>query len=259
MERYLYLSLTPESLISSMLPPHDFGTYMAVGTKKKSRGQAMYFEVDEEMIKDQLPMDVIEKRCVTKKNGTPKRSVYLSVYRVLESLPLEALKNLYLTTNDGRVLELEKEPYDKSKEVEKRLHLYQEITPVTSRIASSLPPSRFLKSLTDNTQYVFVPKLVFVEMDLDGLATDPVKASDDNLPYPNIDHLRDCLIQLKEDPKKIKKTVIRNFQNTFQYRTCINGFFVGAGDELVYFRYPGPDELNLKNHVWWRSANQIIY
>lgn len=33
MERYLYLSITPEALISSMLPPAEFGNYQAVGTK----------------------------------------------------------------------------------------------------------------------------------------------------------------------------------------------------------------------------------
>ena len=28
MKRYVYLSMTPEALISSMLPPNDFGDYL---------------------------------------------------------------------------------------------------------------------------------------------------------------------------------------------------------------------------------------
>ena len=43
MSVYLYLSLIPEALIASMLPPLDFGTYLAIGTKKRTRGQAMFF------------------------------------------------------------------------------------------------------------------------------------------------------------------------------------------------------------------------
>lgn len=39
---HLYLSLLPEALIASMLSPEDFGTYYAVGSAKKSRGQAMF-------------------------------------------------------------------------------------------------------------------------------------------------------------------------------------------------------------------------
>ena len=39
---HFYLSLIPEALIASMLSPEEFGNYYAVGSKKKSRGQAMF-------------------------------------------------------------------------------------------------------------------------------------------------------------------------------------------------------------------------
>ena len=38
MEIYLYLSIVPEALIASMLPPEEFGKYYAVGNKKRTRG-----------------------------------------------------------------------------------------------------------------------------------------------------------------------------------------------------------------------------
>ncbi len=257
MKRYLYLSLTPEALISSMLPPQEFGSYLAVGAEKKMRGQAMFFEVDQEMVKDSLPMDYIEKRCVPNEKGEPKKSVYVSVYRVLESIPNKALKNLFLTTHDGRVLELKQGKYDLSKETDRLLHLYQEIAPVTSRIASTFTPSKFLKLITDKAQKVYVPRVVFVQLRLDDLASDPVNGSDENLPYPDIDQLRFCLVELKNYPEKIKKTVIRNFQGGLLYRTCMNGFFVGSGHELLFYPYPEPAVMNETYHVWWRSANAI--
>ena len=43
---HLYLSLIPEALIASMLTPEEFGAYYAVGSEKKSRGQAIFFEID---------------------------------------------------------------------------------------------------------------------------------------------------------------------------------------------------------------------
>ena len=64
MKRYLYLTLTPEALISSMLSPEEFGNYLAVGAKKRTRGQAMFFELDQELAKDNLPTDFIEERCI---------------------------------------------------------------------------------------------------------------------------------------------------------------------------------------------------
>ncbi len=39
---HLYLSLMPEALIASMLSPEEFGAYYAVGTEKKSSGQAIF-------------------------------------------------------------------------------------------------------------------------------------------------------------------------------------------------------------------------
>lgn len=42
---HLYLSLFPEALIASMLSPEDFGTYYALGSAKKSRGQAIFLKL----------------------------------------------------------------------------------------------------------------------------------------------------------------------------------------------------------------------
>ncbi|MBN2572074.1 MAG: hypothetical protein JXA68_08100 [Ignavibacteriales bacterium] len=252
MDRYLYFSITPEALISSMLPPEDYGNYLAVGTKKRTRGQAIFFEVDPAKIKKHFPLQYIEERCVPHSDGRPKASVYLSIYRVLEHLPIDSLKNLYLTTDDGRVLEIEKTEY--TKHHEDKLHLYQEFCPVTPRIASSLNPIEFLKLITDITKPISVPKLVFVELQLDELAHEPQNGNVDNLPYPNIDHLRDCLIGLRKKPDTPTKTVIRFFQGDLLFRTCKNGFFVGDKNKYLYYPFPSLEDLQNKYYSWWRSA-----
>ncbi len=252
MQTYLYLSLTPEALIASMLSPEEFGNYLAVGTKKRTRGQAIFFELDAAKMDDYFPLHEIDEKCVPHPDGVPKRSVYLSIYRVLEHVPLDALQSLYLTTDDGRVLEIPQGTY--IPEGESQLHLYQEICPVTPRIASHYSPKDFLEYVTDTSKPVSVPKLVFVELKLDELAIDPANGAANDLPYPNIDHLRDCLKGLHDDPKKATKTVIRTFQGELLFRTCKNGFFIGDKNNLLFYPFPSLDELNNKHYVWWRSA-----
>ncbi len=252
METYLYFSLVPEALIASMIPPEDFGNYLAVGTKKRTRGQAMFFEVDQNFKSDFFPLDEIQKRCVPHPDGKPKHSVYLSIYRVLEHLPLDSLKDLYLATDDGRVLDIQPQKYESPETSE--LHLYQELCPVIPRIASSYNPLEFCKFVTDQSHPVSVPKLVFAELQLDELSKDPLKGSDNNLPYPHIDHLRDILVMLQERSEKPTKTVIRYWAGGILYRTIKNGFFVGGQNNFLYYPFPTQEELEENYFSWWRSA-----
>jgi len=255
MKSYLYLSLIPESLIASMLPPEEFGNYMAVGTKKRTHGEAVFFQVDQDFESDHFPLTDVDERCVPHPNGLPKCSLYLSVYRVLEHIPITALKNLYLVTDDGRVLELEKQEYAKTAKGE--LHLYQELCPVTPLIASHLNPVDFGQFVTDRRNTISVPRLAFVELMLGDLAKDPFSGSAENLPYSNIGHLRDCLNGILKNPEKHTKTVIRCMQRDILYRTIKNGFFVSDQKNICYYPFPSETELEEKYHDWWRSALTI--
>src|SRR4030042_5415049 len=243
MSKYIYLTCTPEALVASMLPPEGFGMYLSTGTKKRNKGQTIFFEVDPGEIEKLIDMDSLNKRCVPKEDGSPKSSVYLSVYRVLETIPTSALKSLYLTTDHGIVLELKRVPYDKSKEPANALHLYQELCPVTPLVASELAPSAFLKRLTDGSIPIVLPKLFFVELKLGELATNPLGGSAEHLPYPNIGHLRDCLEILRGEYDKHMKTVQRIFSGELLYRTIETGFYVGERDDIIFYPYPSMAEL----------------
>ena len=110
--RYYMVCSRFEALIASHLEPEAFGTYMAVGTKKLASGHVAFFEIDPEFARltDHFQVDDIEQRCVPHEDGSPKRSKYISVYRVMEFLPLPVYGALYLTTPDGRVLKLDGTP-----------------------------------------------------------------------------------------------------------------------------------------------------
>ena len=250
MKQYVYLSITPESLVASHLPPLEFGNYLAVGTRKRLRGQAMFLELDKDSLSD-LPLGYLNERLVPYQNGEPKRSLYVSIYRVLESTPLEAMKNLYLVTDDGKVLELKTGSYEGNKE--DPIHLYQQFNPITTRVASKLSPPGFINFLTDTEQPVSAPRIFLAELKLNRLAKDP-EAPIHDLPYPNPDHLRECLSVLMSSEQRTTKTVIRQFKGELPYRTIKTGFFVGDQENYLYYPFPSIEELENTYYSWWRSA-----
>lgn len=247
-----YLSLLPESLIASMLEPEEFGTYFAVGPHKHARGQAIFFEIDPDRAGDAIDWDKVKNRCIPHPDGRPRCSTYLRIYRALEVIPVAALKQLYLTTHDGRTLGLE--PEEASLTPGRGRHLYQEICPVIPRVVSRLGPYDFCRALTDPDADVSVPRIVFAEMKLAALADDPDATAVDDLPYPSIQHLRDCLHELDGKPGKATKTVIREMTPNMLFRTIRGGFYAGDATDVRYFPLPPQQELETTHYAWWRSA-----
>ena len=252
METRLYLSVMPEALIASQLSPESFGTYYAIGSEKKSHSQAMFFDLDIDFRHPYFDIEAGYARLVPHEDGSPKRSVYISIYRVLEHIDLKAIKNLYVTTQDGRSLALD--AVDEIPEFADEMHLYQEIAPVHPRAASTLGPERYFEFLTDPTKsMVTVPALCFAELTLGGLATDPEFGSAQGLPYSNIDHYRQCLLELKTKTISIKM-VDRIHRTAFHYRTVKSGFYIGNAGGLLFLPMPSDEYLRGHHYKWWRSA-----
>lgn len=249
---HLYLSLIPEALIASMLSPEEFGAYYAVGTQKRSRGQAIFFELNPSFRSPDLPVEEGINRCVPHEDGSPKRSIYISVYRVLERVSLEAIHKLYLVTQDGRTLGLEqsvKLPAD-----EGGLHLYREIAPVNPLVVSNFGPKAFFDLIVQKpTSLITLPGVCFTELKLGDLAVNPREGDIGDLPYTNIDHLRDCLLELHRKNAH-SKMVDRIPSSEIPYRTIKNGFFIGKQKKLLYFPLPEQTELQEKHYRWWRST-----
>ncbi len=253
MTTHFYLSLLPEALIVSMLDPEEFGTYYAVGSAKKSRGQAIFFEVDPTFRHPYFRIDEALKRCVPHEDGSPKASIYVSVYRVLEHVDIDALMDLYLTTQDGRTLGLKSS--DQLPPADEGLHLYQEIVPVSPLVVSRLDPVSFYELIVKTpTSLITVPAITFVELQLGELANDPEMGLVENLPYSNIDHLRQCLSDVKTKFVSTKM-VDRTHSPVVPYRCVKNGFFVGNAEKLRYYPMPSADTLRTENYRWFRSAS----
>ena len=253
MKAYLYLSLIPEALIASHLAPEEYGSYLAIGARRRSRGQAVFFKLSDGYTNARLAALGVNTDLERPFPRAPRRSCYLSVYRVLEETPIEALESLHLATSDGRVLTLR--PSDYTPESGSHFHLYQEFCPATPRIVSRLEPKALGEHITGTQHRVTLPAVVFADLRLDSLADNAEARGVDDLPYANLEHLRDCLRELEEKPNKATKTVIRFLQQDVLFRTLHRGFYVASrGGKFRFFRMPSREELETVYHAWWRSA-----
>jgi len=252
----LYLSVIPQGLIASMLDPEAFGRYYAVGTRVHSRGEAIFFEVDPAGVPaEEFPLHLIDQRCVAHPDGNPKKSVYLAIYRVLSRIPVSALRNLYLVTRDGLTLELTRSEY--TPEPGRRAHLYQEFCPIDPMVASCLEPLEFCRAITDPGQPVHVPRIVFSQLALHELAEDPLNGEAEDLPYPNMQHLREILARLLEGTTKPSKLFLKRVNDGVYYRTIRGGFYVGDQQDFAFYPFPAVSELEADHFQWWRSAQTL--
>jgi len=248
---YNYLSLVPEALVVSMLGPESFGTYLATGTQKRAHEVALYFDLASDLKSDYFRLDEASRDCVVHPDGAPKHSVYVSTYRALEHVPLDAIRSLWLTTRDGRVLELKQAAVPSS--FSGRYHLYQELCPVNPLIASTKNPVDFCRFITDPKVRISVPKICFFELNIGELQDDPSSGQSKKVDNERIDHLRNCLLELA-NRQKTTKTVNRTQHGNIAYDVVKSGYFVGDGNSLLYFPFPSVDELEKNHHDWWRSA-----
>jgi hypothetical protein len=252
MKPYLYLSLIPEALIASHLSPEKYGAYLAIGARKRSRGQAIFFKLSDDYAAERLHRLGLDS---TLERTAPhlRQSCYLSVYRVLEEIPLHVIESLHLVAGDGRVLTLQPGAY--AEPAASRYYLYQEFCPATPRIVSMLPPRALAEHITDARQRVSLPAVAFADLRLDRLSVNPDATDVNDLPYANLDHLRDCLRELQAKPNKVAKSVVRFLQQDVLFRTLQNGFYVASrGGDFRYFPMPSQEDLETLHAHWWRSA-----
>ena len=247
-----YLSVNPlEALIASQLTPQEFGRYMATGKKNGSYERIMFIEV-EGGFGDYFDWDYAQKRCVPHEDGRPKNSVWMSVYRALEHVELDKLRSLYMTTLDGRTLEIPRSDYTPSAR-STDYFFYQELCPITPLVVRRFDPAEFCTYMIDLSNKVSVPKVVFADLktiDFDH----PERTGNIGGAYDkNIEHLRDCIQDVRTQKEKPNKNVERSV-SSFSYQIIDSGVFVGEGDNLVEYAMPTVDDLRQHHYEWARSA-----
>lgn len=246
---YYLMCYRSEALVASNLSAHEFGSYMAVGTRKSSSGHVMFFEVDPDLKSDYFDLKKAREQCVPHQDGSPKCSVYISIYRVLEHIALASLGDLHLVTRDGRVLSISGQNCEGT-ETDSRENMYIEFCPASARVVSRLSPTQFVKFMTTSGNALHLPRLFFADQ---VLSWGQSGALSEDLPYLNRRHIVECLNELTE-LNKTTKTVERNPQHTALFRTINRGFYVGDQSGCRIYALPAIEELEDSHRHWWRSA-----
>ncbi|MCX7868640.1 MAG: hypothetical protein N2322_01700 [Terrimicrobiaceae bacterium] len=250
MTQFLYLSLIPEALILSQLPPDKFGAYMATGAKRQIEGPAVFFELDPAADLPGFRIQEGRARCVAHPDGSPRCSTYLGVYGVLERVPVSTLKKAYLATPAGLTLGLD--PSDAPPSHGEKYFLYQELGPVYPRVASTLEPAEFCRFVADPSSMVSVPRIAFIDLKLEAMSRDCEAPAE--LPYPHLGHIRECLRFLRDNPSRKTKIVNRGLRPDILFSMLRTGLYIGDAREVRAFLLPPEDEIERNHQLWWHSA-----
>ncbi len=251
MQTHFYLSVSPiEALIASQLEPEQFGQYMAIGSKNGSYERIMFIEL-EGGFGDHFDWEYARQRCVAHASGDPKHSVWMGVYRVLEHVPLTAMKTMYLTTKDGRSLPLE--PSDRIPNHTRPFYVYQELCPLTPLVVSALTPKQFAGFMTDPHNHVSVPSVVFSDLKVVDFENPEATGNIGGAYDRNLEHLKSCVHDVTTKADKPNKNVERSV-SSFSYQIIRDGVYVGNGDGLVFYPMPDADTIRRDHYDWGRSA-----
>jgi hypothetical protein len=250
---YYYLTIYPmEALIASQLEPKKFASYMALGSRKGSAEQLIFMTVTPDC-SDSFDWQHAIDHCKPHPDGKPKNSVYLSIYRVLENIPLEAIGTCYLVTKDGLSLPIEKKKYSECKDNE-LFSLYQEICPVSPLTISSLKPADFAIHIIKGSGKISLPAMIFADIGIIDFNDMENSGNVGGFYDQNIEHLKACIFEIQEKDGKKTKIVDRSYASRFSYQVIGKGIFAARGNEIVCYPMPDREELKRIDYDWGRSA-----
>jgi hypothetical protein len=257
--KHLYMIVYPiNALVSSQLNPERFGEHYILGGAKHFDGKMVFVELDIEFRDPYFDIDHYLALTVPHPDGMPKRTKFISSYGVLEHVDLKALKNLYLVLPNGKSLPLTRTPYTTENQPG-LVRVYQEITPLTNLVASTLDQRSFAKWITRDTRSKGCPKILFTQYTFDveqflAHHIDRQKAIVTS-PFPNTNATRlfDFLTELKSQPDKRTKTIsLASAFGEASFAMIRHGFWFASGDELAFYPMPSLAELNDKYYYWWK-------
>jgi hypothetical protein len=257
-EKHLYVIMHPNyALVASMLPPREFGTHYTLGSSRYFHGQVVYAEIDDSYRNSYFPIDRLLEEVKPKADGSPKRTKFISTYRVLEHVDLSAFRNLYITSVMGKVLELQRQPYEREHKPG-FIRTFQEMCPFSTVVLTYMTPTEFGRYITDPEQPKGAPKVMFCQINLDieqflsAIEQDPFHSS----PIPNVHphKLREQILELRANPaKRVKGISLDSAFNRISFLRLWNGFWIAHREEVVYYPIPDRATLEREHYDWYRS------
>ena len=192
MATHYYVSIFPhEALIASELELDAFGRYMAIGRGNGGSYERLIFiEIDPDC-SPYFDWEYAREQCVPHPNGEPKHSVWVSTYRVLEHVPVSAMRGLSLVTADGRTLTIN-ESREPERSQQPDYHVYLELCPLHPLVTSRLAPTEFATYMTDRSNRVAVPSIAFADLKTIDFRNPENTGNIGGMYDRNLEHLKDA-------------------------------------------------------------------
>jgi len=253
----LYMVLYPnQSLIASHYDPEMFARHYTSGSSRHYSGKLIFAEVDIDYRNDFFDIENILKNLKPHSDGRPKATKFIASYRVLEHVELSALGKLYLSTEEGHCIGIEK---GGSKDHQEGfIRVYAEIAPMRMLVMSRLTPPNFGKRITDPTNNKSAPAQFFTQLDFNPVEfikefeKNPFKPSP--IPSMHPSTIRDGFHELMSHPDKTTKGMaLDSSMDTISYRLLRNGFTFAAKGECLFYPIPSHSEIEAENFKFWRT------
>lgn len=257
-ETHLYEIFFPNSaLVASQYNPEQFARHYTMGSTRHYSGKVIFAEIDTAFRNPYFDIEKGFAGLVPHEDGRPKATKFISCYRVLEHMDLDAIKKLYLVTSEGAILGLDPAPYDKIHQPD-LLRVMVEITPMRMIVLSSMDFSQFAEYITNPENPKGAPKVLYTQIDLtiDDFLKDFENNPLMNSPIPSVHpaKLRDAIFELRMNKnKKTKGLSLDSNLNSKSYKYLRHGFMFAAQNKSVFFPIPEEREIEAMNLKFWKT------
>jgi len=258
LQNHLYQILYPnQALIASQLDPQDFARHYLVGSVRHYNGKLVFAEIDINFRNPYFKIDEALAEMTPHEDGTPKRTKFISSYRVLEHMDFDYILKLYLTNSEAQVLELTPGTYT-AQHQSGYLRTYAEIAPLSMLVLSPLAMPDFGSFITAPGNTKGSPKLFYTQIELnireflETFETNPFAQAP--FPFLHPSKLRDAILEMQENPKKDTKGLSLFCPlDQISYRKIRHGFMFASPHRYKFFPMPSPHDIEVSNFKFWQG------
>ena len=253
----IYMVLYPNTaLIASQYEPEMFARHYTSGSSRHYSGKVIFAEIDAGYRNDFFQIEEILNSLTPHSDGRPKATKFISSYRVLEHVDFSAIGKLYISTEEGHCIALERG--DHESKGEEAIRVYAEIAPMRMLVMSKDNPNDFGAYITDPDNHKSAPKQFYTQLDIDLLEfleefeKNPFKPSPVSSLHPST--IRDAFHELMAQPKKNSKGLsLDSSMDTISYRLLKHGFSFSSKNENIFYPLPDHGAIEAKNLKFWRT------
>lgn len=246
-----------EALVLSHLEYEQFAYRYCYGTTSYHSGNLIFAEIDINYRNDYFKIDEALAAMKPHEDGGPKASKYVSSYRILEHIDIDAVQTLFLVNGDGSCYPLVPGEYNPKHE-DSDLHIYAEITPLSMLTLANYDMREFGRYFTGGNPLLSVPRLLYLQLSLDfnqfltNFRENPFAPSPIEGVHPS--KLRDAILELKtRDDKFVKGLTLDTALSKQSYRLIKGGVMLMDKDKEKFFPIPDLDEIEKNNLRFYRS------